>query len=118
MPLSPDRLRHRVTIQRPVKKQQSDGSMKLMRWESVFENVPAAIEPLSVRDFIASQAAQSEIVARIVIRDRDGLTPEMRVVHERRGQVVVYNPSGWLPDPESGLEYVTAPCSLGVNDGQ
>lgn len=81
-------------------------------WTDVAE-VWAAVEPASVREFIASQQMQSEIVARITIRYRAGLTAQMRILHRDR----IYNPQGWLADPESGLEYLTAPCSEGVNDG-
>jgi hypothetical protein len=37
----------------------------------------------------------------------------MRLLHGSR----IYNPQGWLADPVSGIEYLTAPCSEGVNDG-
>ena len=29
----------------------------------------------------------------------------------------IYNPAGWLPDQDSGLEYLTAPVSQGLNEG-
>lgn len=73
----------------------------------------AAIEPLSGREFIAAKAVQSEVVGRIVIRRRAGIKARMRGVY--RGQV--YNIHGVLPDPKSGLDYLTLPYSLGVNDG-
>lgn len=79
----------------------------------------AAIEPSSARDFIASAKTQAEIVARIVIRYRDGLDGAMRLVHVRTGRPdVIYNPADFLPDKESGLDYLTAPCSRGVSEGQ
>jgi SPP1 family predicted phage head-tail adaptor len=84
-------------------------------WQDFATNVAAAIEPLSVREFIASQQMQSQITARITIRHRQGLTAQMRILHPSTGKI--YNPAGWLADPDSGLEYVTAPCSEGVNDG-
>lgn len=77
-------------------------------WANVAVNVAAAIEPLSVRGFIASQQMQSDISACIVIRYRAGLKADMRIVHGTR----IYQPFGWLPDQDSGLEYLTAPCSL------
>ena len=73
----------------------------------------AAIEPLSGREFIAAQAVQSEVVGRIVIRRRADITAQMRVLY--RGQV--FNIHAVLPDPKSGLEYLTLPYSEGVNDG-
>jgi SPP1 family predicted phage head-tail adaptor len=110
------RLRHRIDIQE--KKSRQDGASGAMRvkWRTVFADVPAEIVPASVRDFVASQAQQSEIVARITIRFRDGLRNDMRIVHRARNRI--YNPADWLADPDSGMEYVTAPCSSGVNDGE
>ena len=66
-----------------------------------------------LREFLAAQANQSQVVARMVIRYRDGLHAAMRIVH--RGKV--YNPAGFLPDADSGLEYLTIPVTQGVNDG-
>lgn len=111
MALAAGRLRHRIVIQEPVIDQDSSGELTTF-WVDVAETW-AAIEPLSVREFIAAQQMQSAVSARITIRYRDGLTPQMRILHRGR----VYNPQGWLSDPESGLEYLTAPCSEGVNDG-
>ena len=116
MPLDAGRLRHRVTIQERKSVQDPQTGTTTPKWVTVWENVPAAIEPLSVSGFIASQAVQSQVTARVVIRYRDGLTADMRIVHAARNKI--YNPQGWLPDPGSGLEYVTAPCTEGVNDGQ
>jgi SPP1 family predicted phage head-tail adaptor len=86
-------------------------------WVLVAE-VSAAIEPLSAREFIASQSQQSRITARIVIRHRDGMHAAMRLVHILRGGArgTIYQPEGWLADKDSGLSYLTAPCSTGVND--
>lgn len=111
MSLAAGRLRHRISIQRPVNTQDSNGDM-VLDWEDVATDIAAAIEPLSVREFIASQSMQSQITARIVIRYRDGLNATMRILHGSR----VYNPQGWLADADSGLEYLTAPCSAGAND--
>ena len=106
------RLRHRVTIERRVQTQDSNGDM-VTEWDTVAADEPAAIEPLSVREFISSQALQSGVTARITIRHRSGLTADMRIRHGE----LIYNPQGWLADPDSGLEYLTAPCTQGVNDG-
>jgi head-tail adaptor len=53
---------------------------------------------------------QSQVSARITIRQRSGITAAMRVVHGSK----VYQIEGVLPDKESGLEYLTLPCSEGV----
>lgn len=111
MALAAGRLRHRIVIEEPVIEQDSSGELQ-RSWQHVAE-VWAAIEPLSVREFIAAQQTQSAVTARITIRYRDGLTAQMRIRHRSR----IYNPQGWPADPESGLEYLTAPCSEGVNQG-
>lgn len=110
------RLRHRVAIQEYVYQGQDPETGEEIRvWSTVagFESVPCAIEPLSAREFIASQSTQSQIVARIVMRYREGLDASMRIVHKGK----IYNPQGFLPDIDSGLEYMTVPVSTGVNEG-
>jgi SPP1 family predicted phage head-tail adaptor len=84
-------------------------------WTTVtgWDSVPAAIEPLSAREFIAAQAVQSAVTARITLRYRAGLDASMRIVHNG----TIYNIAGVLADPDSGLEYVTIPVSTGVNNG-
>ena len=106
-------LRHRIDIQIHDDGQDSNTGEIVPGWVTVFQNVPAKIEPLSVREFIQSKSEQSEISARITIRYRSGLSADMRILHNG----LVYNPAGFLPDKKSGLEYLTIPCSLGVNEG-
>lgn len=119
-------LRHRVRIEKLdfVRDTHGDAVQDpntgevLRQWAEVC-TVWAAIEPLSAREFVQSQAMQSQIVARIVIRQRDGLDASMRIVHRRCGKPdSVYNPHAFLPDRESGLEYLTIPCSSGTGDGR
>ena len=106
-------LRHRVDIQVHDDGQDSNTGEIVPGWVTVWPNVPAKIEPLSVREFLQSRADQSEIAARITIRWRAGLSADMRILHGS----TVYNPAGFLPDKKSGQEYVTIPCSQGVNEG-
>lgn len=112
MALSAGRLRHRVRIEKPTHTQDPITGEMVLSWDLVAEKVPAAIEPLSAREFIAAQAVQSQVTTRIVIRRRE-IDASMRIVHGGK----VYNIHGVLPDAVSGLEYVTLPCSAGVNDG-
>jgi SPP1 family predicted phage head-tail adaptor len=70
--------------------------------------LPASIEPLSAREFIASAAAQARASTRIQIRYRDSVTSRMRVEDDRG---LIYSIEGPpLPDRESGLEYLTLVC--------
>ena len=48
------RLRHRVDIEEPVDTQDSVTGELVSAWVPVHTNLPAAIEPLSVRDFMSS----------------------------------------------------------------
>lgn len=125
MSLEAGRLRHRVRIERFDYLRDSNGDVvqdpqtgeTSRAWIEV-DTVWAAIEPLSAREFIQSQAVQSQVTARVVIRQRDDVDAACRLVHVRRGKPdVIYNPAAFLEDPESGKEYMTAPCSRGVNEG-
>jgi len=101
-------LRHRVTIQKPVYEQDSFGDVT-PGWVNV-ANIWASVKFLSAREFVAANAEQSKIVARITIRHRNNIDATMRIFF--RGQY--YNIEGVLPDPDSGLEYLTLPVSQGV----
>ena len=78
--------------------------------------MPAAIEPLSTREYLASQSKDSEVTTRITVRYHPGLKAAQRIVHKTARGVKIYNPQGVLADRDSGLEYVTLPCSEGVSD--
>jgi SPP1 family predicted phage head-tail adaptor len=106
-------LRHRIDIQSRTDVQDETTGEVVPTWSMLYASVPAKIEPLSVREFMAAQAVQSGITARITIRYKAGLTANMRILHG----ATIYNPAGFLPDLESGLEYLTIPCSAGVNEG-
>jgi len=105
-------LRHRIDIEQLTITQDSSGDA-VRSWSALHSSVPASIEPLSARDFIAASAVQSQIVARITIRYRSGLNASMRLNHNG----TIYNISGILPDKDSGLEYLTMPVTAGVNEG-
>lgn len=105
-------LRHRVTIQQPVYTQDQETGDMVPSWGEV-ANVWAKVAPLSAmqyREQIMADAPQSRIVARITIRHRDDVTAKMRVIH--RGKA--YQIEAVLPDPVSGLEYLTLAVSEGT----
>lgn len=110
------KLRHRIQLQLQVLGQDPETGASVLVWQdwpAPGKKLFASIEPLSARDFIAAQAAQSEITARIVIRYRDGVLSTMRALY--RGKI--YSIHAPLPDPVSGREYLTLPVSEGVKDG-
>lgn len=102
------RLLHRIQIQEQQRVPDGGGGYGI-EWVTL-RTVWAHVEPLSAREFVASQAVQSEVTARITIRYRDDITPDMRILH--RGKI--YHIRGVLADHRSGLEYLTLPCSEGV----
>ncbi len=106
------RLRHRVQLQRQVYGQSPATGAQTVSWEPLAD-VWAEVAPLSAREFVAAKAIDSEVTLRVTIRHREGVTDKCRVLF--RGKIL--NIHGVLPDPVSGLEYLTLPCSEGVNDG-
>jgi len=113
MSIAAGRLRHRVQLQSQVHTQNPTTGEIITSWQTQ-ATVWAAVEPLSAREFIAAQSTQSEVTARITIRYLAGISASWRVLH--RGQT--YNIHGVLADKVSGMEYLTLPVSVGVNDGQ
>lgn len=106
------KLRHRIMLQHKVSVQDQLTGAVNPEWRDL-KKVWADVVPLSAREFIAAQATQAEITTRITIRYRAGLTNANRIVFRDR----IYNIEGVLPDAVSGREYLTLPCSEGVNDG-
>lgn len=106
------RLRHRVQLQRQVRGQAPATGAQTVSWEPLAD-VWAEVAALSARELVAAKSVDSEVTMRVTIRHRDDVTDKCRVIH--RGKIL--NIHGVLPDPVSGLEYLTLPCSEGVNDG-
>lgn len=124
--IEPGRLRHRVRVERLEDVPDSNGDStqdsttgEVTREWTLIRRQWAAIEPLSAREFIQSQAPQSAASVRITLRWFSDLDGSIRLVYERTGlDDVVYNVLGVLPDKDDGQEYVTLPCSVGVGDGR
>lgn len=106
MTLAAGKLRHRVRIEDLVTAQDSNGDI-VQTWQNFADNVAAAIEPLSARELVQSQAVQSEVSARITIRWLPGVKATMRIVQG----LTVYRIHGVLGDKDSGREYLTLPVS-------
>ena len=106
------KLRHRVVIQEPVNNQNTETGSIESSWQDV-ATIWADVYPLSAREFISAQSEQGEITTRITIRFRRNISNKNRILYEGK----IFNIEGVLPDPVSGREYLTLPCSEGVNDG-
>ena len=107
--LNAGRLRHHLRLESPTRAQNPTTGEIVTTWSVVSDDIACAIEPISAKDFIAAQAVQSRVTARLVLRYREGMHADMRFVSANG---TVYQPLGFLPDRESGREYLTAPCTV------
>lgn len=105
------KFRHRLVIQNPVYTQDQNTGAMTPSWVNV-ATVWASIDPLSAREFVASESETSKVTARITIKYRPGINADMRLYHASKDKY--YNIEGELADKDSGLEYITLPCSEGV----
>lgn len=95
-------LRQRVDIECPIDDQNDAGEI-VRAWVVFASGVPASVEPISGREFIAAAKETSSVTARIKIRYRPDLDASMRVKHG----ATIYSISAILPDPISGREWLT-----------
>jgi SPP1 family predicted phage head-tail adaptor len=107
------KLRHRIEIQALIIDTDSDGAQS-EAWSNNFNTqLWADVQPLSGRELIEAGAVQSKVNTRIVIRYREGVLPNMRVLHKNN----IYNIQAIIPDKETGNKYLTLICTSGVNEG-
>lgn len=111
MPLNAGKLRHRIVIQSQQETQNSTTGAIIVAWVDL-ATVWAAIEPISAREYTVAQSEDSKVTTRITIRYRADLTAKMRAYHAAKNKY--YNIEGVLSDKDSGLEYITLPCSEGI----
>ncbi len=97
-------LDQRVTLERLQGGEDELGQPLPATWAPLF-TCWAAVEPLVGREFIAAQAAQSEVTARIRMRHRPGVLPTDRVMHEG----TAYGISSVI-DPRSGGSELVLMC--------
>lgn len=86
-------LRHRVTVEHRAETRDDYGGVTTA-WTVFASSVPAAILPVSGREFFQAEANQAEVSTKIVMRELAGLLPSMRILHD--GQQ--YNIRAILPD--------------------
>jgi len=104
-------LRQKITIQENAALNDATGSQKPV-WQDVC-TVQAAIKPLSGRELIVSQAENSEISVRIVIRYRAGITAAMRIVYQNTIYAIVAPPI----NTDMRNTELQIMCAAGLNKG-
>lgn len=109
MTLAAGKLCHRVTIQQEVETQNPTTGAVSVSWIT-YADLWAECVAQSVREFIAASAVQSEVKGRVTVRADEGIVPSMRVIHRGKAFAIL----GVMPDPDSGLEYMTLAVSEGV----
>ena len=97
------RLRHRVTVYNQTSGRSPTGAATAPTW-SVHATLWASIEPLSVKDVLTAQAADSETRIRCVLRYRADIDSTMQIEHNGQRYDIDGDP---LADAHSGLEYMT-----------
>ena len=109
MTLAAGKLRHPVVIERQVQTQDPNTGAVSVAWVDDGARWAEYVAS-SVREFIAAAAVQSEVKGRFVVRADETITPDMRVIHRGKAYAIL----GVMPDPDSGLEYMTLAVSEGV----
>lgn len=102
-------LKHWISIQEQSETQ-DDAGQPVKSWVELHK-VRAGISDISGREFMAAQAGQSQVSAKIRIRYLDGITASMRVV-EVNGSGI-YNIEAPL-DQAGDKKWLLLMCSKGV----
>lgn len=105
-------LRHRITIEALT--ETNNGEATDESWAAFASNVPAQVLPLSGREIVAADAAQSGQRMRFVIRygNSVGVTAKMRISHESQ----YFNITEVVPDPTL-RGHVTLIAEAGIRNG-
>lgn len=100
------RLRHSILIQELVPDQDDTSGNVTNTW-TTFATVWADVRPASIREFVAAGIQQAKVTTAVKIRYLPGVVQSMRILHGDQ----VFNVEGVLPDPKTGREWLTLPCS-------
>jgi len=99
------RLRHQVTLQKPVTNQDTYGQ-DVATWTDV-ATVWAGVEPLKGREFYDAQQVNAELSVRVVIRYRSDVAATWRVKHGDRAYAIQQPPI----DPDMRHRELQLMCS-------
>lgn len=98
------KLRHRLTIEEPVKAQDSKGQI-IETWVPVATRISAEVLPDRAGEFFGAAQVQATTNALIRISQRDGITPKMRAVHHvKPGHDEYWDIQGVVPFQYGGQE--------------
>lgn len=110
------RLRHLITFEELVNSTDSDGAL-VETWVPAFngKKIWAEINYTSGREIQAADAVQVRTVAKIRIRFREGVKETMRIRHQKRSEVKLFNIESILFDSHTGNRDIVMPVNYGLN---
>jgi SPP1 family predicted phage head-tail adaptor len=97
------RLRHRVTIERPVGTPDGAGG-ETVTWETLAA-AWAEVRPLTAAEKTVAGHAAAVLTHRVTLRQRDGIAGGMRIVH--RGRLLQIRA---VRDPDEAGRWLVAEC--------
>ncbi len=101
--------RHRITVEKKVITGQSPSGSEITEWQPAF-TTRAGYSALSVRDFVAAAASQTQISGKFTIRYREIPAGKYRL--NWRG--THYHILDFLPDEKTGREELTLPVAQDI----
>jgi len=76
--MNPGRLRHKIDIEQEATTPNSYGE-PTQSWSAFLSSISASIDPVSGREYFASDMTNAEVTHKIRVRYRTGIFPKMRV---------------------------------------
>lgn len=95
-------MRHRITLEQLTATRDPVSGEQLEAWATYLANVPAAVLPLSGKEYLSASAEQAGITSKVIIRYDSGVNSKMRMVFDG----VTYTIKEIFPDP-TARQYLT-----------
>lgn len=108
------RLRHRGTIQQPVRAKAGSLNATTVTWTTVYARVPMGIEPLRGHELVDNAQRQAATDTRIVLRYLPNITHGWRVVDDKTGDI--YDIAG-IVNENNRNRLLELDCTKGLRDG-
>ena len=109
-----------ITIQKPAGTQ-DDLGQETTQFEDLYTDIRAEIIPLSGREYVSARQVHAEVTTRMTIRrlpNIDALCRVVRIIESDDPPTQeVYDILAALPDPKSGLQYLTLMCVQRFSEG-
>lgn len=95
-------LRHRITIENFTATRDGVSGESIEAWVTYLADVPAAVLPLSGKEYLSAGAEQGGIQAKVLVRYESGINSKMRIVFDG----VTYQINDIFPDV-TARQYLT-----------